>query len=177
MLWTNQVRCYADESCALFHSFEGYIILIVQLSGINTSNSKFPWPSLNRERYRILWYCVLDLQVSESVYTVWWGHLKSEMFQTHWWVSSGEVGDRGSTAQVLCFLTGDVSLDAGGKCLHVWGEGVKWRDVLSLYMSVIVASVDRFTTNSNTHTHTLCMCVCVCVCVYVCVCVCVRHKF
>ena len=87
------------------------------------------------------------------------------MFQTHWWVSSGEVADRGSTAQGLCFLTGDVSLDAGGKCLHVWGEGVKWRDVLSLYMSVIVASVDRFTTNSNTHTHALCVCVCVCVCV------------
>ena len=31
MLWTNQVRCCANESCVLFHSLEGYI---VQLSGI-----------------------------------------------------------------------------------------------------------------------------------------------
>ena len=137
MLWTNQVHCYADESCVLFHSLEGYILLVVQLSGINTSISKFPWPSLNRERYRVLWYSdhfqrenarVLDLQVSESVYTVWWGHLKSKLFQIHWWVSSGEVGDRGSTAQGLCFLTGDVLTWCRGKCLHVWGEGVKCSD-------------------------------------------------
>ena len=34
MRWTNQVRCCADESCALLHSLEGYTILIAQLSGI-----------------------------------------------------------------------------------------------------------------------------------------------
>jgi len=34
MQWTNQVRCRADESYPLFHSLKGYIILIVQLSGI-----------------------------------------------------------------------------------------------------------------------------------------------
>jgi len=45
--------------------------------------------------------------------------------------------------------------------------------MLRLYMSVIVASVDRFTTNSNTHTRSVCVFACVCVCV----CVCVRHKF
>ena len=28
----NQVRCCADESCALLHSLEGYTILIAQLS-------------------------------------------------------------------------------------------------------------------------------------------------
>jgi len=31
LLWTNQVRCSADESCALLHSLETYIILIVQI--------------------------------------------------------------------------------------------------------------------------------------------------
>ena len=44
---------------------------------------------------------------------------KRNVVQSHWWVSSGEVGDPGSTAQGLCLLTGDVSLDAGGKSLHV----------------------------------------------------------
>ena len=28
MLWTDQVRCYADESCALFHSLEGYTVAV-----------------------------------------------------------------------------------------------------------------------------------------------------
>jgi len=34
MQWTNQVRCCANESCALLHSLKGYIILIAQLSEI-----------------------------------------------------------------------------------------------------------------------------------------------
>ena len=34
MRLTNQVHCCADESCALLHSLDKYVILIVQLSGI-----------------------------------------------------------------------------------------------------------------------------------------------
>jgi len=40
LLWTNQVRCSADESCALLHSLERYIILIVELSGIYGNKNK-----------------------------------------------------------------------------------------------------------------------------------------
>jgi len=40
MRLTNQVRCCADESCALLHSLERYIILIVQLSGIYGNENK-----------------------------------------------------------------------------------------------------------------------------------------
>jgi len=57
MLWTNQVRCCADESCALFHSLEGYITVILQLSGVY-GNVKKPCPQA--VALRLGWFTAIN---------------------------------------------------------------------------------------------------------------------
>ena len=157
MRWTNQVRCCADESGALLHSLEGYIILIAQLSGIYGNVNK-PRPragALGRGWFTAINPCRLCYNY----------YIPQYLLSILQYVLSPP------SPLPVC-----LELDMG---IH---ELLGCLDPTMLVYGVVrcqVAHVARQLGGRKTLSEelveipvTVCVCVCVCMCVHVCACVC-----